>query len=173
MLVSRDADLFLCIDTSHLDWISCWIEELTSGFNLHGEQLCAGLCHDQGFLLLAGPLSHYHQYQNGIAPSRSGHKSICHSMPRGDSWYVKWDDFQYLRTQLPPSKISSQSKLQHHIVLYKVRNFSILASQILWTFTFIISFSVCFIPCLITVNFIKIITADLQIDTFLISNYHT
>ena len=45
-------------------------ESLLMVSNLHNEHLSVGLCHVQGTLLLAGPLSHYPQCHNGLAPSR-------------------------------------------------------------------------------------------------------
>ena len=78
---------------------------------LHSEQLAACLCHSQGSLLLAGPLSHYPQCHNSLASSRIG---LFLSMPRGGSWYDKWEGFPYLHSQSPASKTLSQSRIQHH-----------------------------------------------------------
>ena len=50
--------------------------------NLHSEQLSAGLCHGQVYLLLL----HSFITLNAWALSRSGHKYLCHSMPRGAIW---------------------------------------------------------------------------------------
>ena len=79
--------------------------------SLHNEQLSAGLCHGQGSLLLAGPLSPYPQCHNSLAPSRSGHMCLCRSIPRGDSWYDKREGFPYLHPQSPANKTMSLSKI--------------------------------------------------------------
>ena len=105
-----------CIDTSHLigppvEWKSWPVAS-----NLQSGRSLVGLCHGQGSPLLAGPLSHSPLCHNGLAPSRSGHKCLCRSMPRGDSWYGKWEGCQYLRLQLPASKTLSQSRLRHRAV---------------------------------------------------------
>ena len=81
--------------------------------NLHSKQLWAGLCHGRGFIFLAGPLTHFPQCHNGLAPCRSGRMCFCRSMPRGGSWYDKWEGFMYLRLQSPASKTSSPSRIQH------------------------------------------------------------
>ena len=78
-----------CIDTSHLIWTSCWIWSLPVASNLQSGQSSVGLFHGQGSPLLAGPLSNSPLCHNGLAPSRSGHKCLCRSMPRGDSWSGK------------------------------------------------------------------------------------
>ena len=72
--------------------------------NLHSKQLSAGLCHVQGSLSLSGPLPHYPQCHNGLAPSRSEHVCLCRSVPRWGSWYDKWEGFPYLRPKSPASK---------------------------------------------------------------------
>ena len=82
--------------------------------NLQSGQSLVGLCHGQGSPLLVGPLSHSPLCHNGLAPSRSGHKCLCRSMPRGDSWSGKWEGCQYLRLQLPASK--TLSRLRHRAV---------------------------------------------------------
>ena len=105
-----------CIDTSHLVWTSCLIKSLLMVSNLHSEQLSAGLCHVQGSLSLAGPLPHYPQCHNGLAPSRSEHVCLCRSVPRGGSWYDKWEGFPYLRPRSPASKTLSPSRIQHRAV---------------------------------------------------------
>ena len=84
--------------------------------NVRVDQSLVGLCHSQGSPLLAGPLSHSPLCHTGLAPSRSGHKCLCHSMSRGDSWSGKWEVCQYLRLQLPASKTLSQSRLRHRAV---------------------------------------------------------
>ena len=85
--------------------------------NRHSEQLSVGLCHGQGSALLAGPLSHYPQCHNGLAPSRRGHECLCRSMmPRGDSQSGKWECFLYLHPQLPANKTLSQT--DYNIMLY-------------------------------------------------------
>ena len=84
--------------------------------NLQSGQSLVGLCHGQGSPLPAGPLSHSPICHNGLAPKRSGHGCLCHSMRRGDSWSGKWEGCQYLHPQLPASKTLSQSRLQHRAV---------------------------------------------------------
>ena len=84
--------------------------------NLQSGQSLVGLCHGQGSPLLAGPLSHSPLCHNGLAPSRSGHKCLCRSMPRGDSWSGKWEGCQYICLQLPASKTLSQSRQRHRAV---------------------------------------------------------
>ena len=81
--------------------------------NLHSEQLPVGLCHGQGAPLLTGSLSRYPRCRNGLAPNRSGHGCLCRSVPRGASWYGRWDGFHYLRPQSPANKTLSQGRLQH------------------------------------------------------------
>ena len=93
-----------------------WCRNLLVVSNLHSEQLSAGLCHGQGPPSLAGPLSHYPQCHNGLAPSRSGHMCLCHSEPRERSWYDKWEGFPYLRPQLPASKTLTPSRKQHRAI---------------------------------------------------------
>ena len=78
--------------------------------------------------LLAGPLSHSPQYHNGLATSISGYECFCRSMPRGDSWFGKWEGCQYLRPQSPASKTSSQSRLWPR-VNFSLSNPSWLAMQ--------------------------------------------
>ena len=98
------------IDTSHLVWTSCRSLLVVSNLQwtvVKGPQV------GQGPPLLAGPLFHYPQSHNGLAPSRSGHMCLCCSEPRKLSWYDKWDGFPYLRPQLPASKTLSQSRIQH------------------------------------------------------------
>ena len=85
--------------------------------NLHSEQLSAGLCLGQGSLLLAGPLSRYPQCHNGLAPSRSEHMCLCRSVPRGGSWYDKWEGFLYL---CPLSPARHWVRVEYNIVLYRV-----------------------------------------------------
>ena len=85
--------------------------------NLHSEQLSAGLCHGQGSVLLAGPLAHYPQCHNGLAPSRSEHMCLCRSVPREGSWYDKWEGFLCLRPQSPARH---WVRVEYNIVLYRV-----------------------------------------------------
>ena len=88
VLVSQETNLY------HIQIYPIWFEphvwckSLLMVSNLHSEQLSVGLCHYQGSLLPAGPLSHYPQCHIGLAPSRSKHMWLCRSVPRGGSLYV-------------------------------------------------------------------------------------
>ena len=111
VLVSRDTDLYHVM--IHPTWFGPPVGymSLLVASNLHSEQLSTGLCHGHGSLLLAGQLSHYPQCHNGLAPSRSGHKCLCRSVPRGGSWPGKWEGFLHLLTESTASKALSQSRL--------------------------------------------------------------
>ena len=115
-------------------WPRCWFQEIEIStmyrhtpldlnplldIGIHDRlQICivnrcqwVGLCHGQGSPLPAGSLSRCPQCHNGLAPSRSGHGCLCRSVPRGGSWYGRWEGFQYLRSQSPASETLSQSRL--------------------------------------------------------------
>ena len=94
-------------------WTTCECGSLKVASNLH-QQLSMGLCHGQGFHLIAFPPSHSPQYHNGLAPS-TWHKCFSCLMLRWDSWSTN-EDSQYLRPQFPASKTLSQSKLWHRAV---------------------------------------------------------
>ena len=113
-------------------WSKCWFQKieictmyrhipldlnLLLDIEIHDMlQVCImNSCHGQCTPLLAGPLSRYPQYHNGLAPSKSGHGCLCRSVLRGGSWYFR-EGFQYLRSQSPASKTLSQSRLQHRAV---------------------------------------------------------
>ena len=67
--------------------------EVYQWLQIYSEPLPGVLCHGQRSLLLAGPPSHYPQCHKGLAPSRNRHECPCRSMPRGGSWYDKWEGF--------------------------------------------------------------------------------
>ena len=77
-----------------------------------------GLCHGQGSPLLAGPVSHYPQCHNGLAPSRSGHGCLCRSVPRGGSWYGRWEGFSIF--VLNRLEARHWVRAEYNIVLYRI-----------------------------------------------------
>ena len=108
------------ISTMYIHTICFWppveCRGLPTASNQHSKQLPVVQCHGKGSPLLAGPLSHSPQWNNDLATSRSGHGYLCRSVPRGYSWSVKWEGFEYLRPQLPASKTLRQSKLWHRAI---------------------------------------------------------
>ena len=102
VFVSRDTDIYHIIDTP------IWFEppvpskSLQVAKNLHSEQLPTGLGHGQGSFLLAGPLFYYPPCHNVLAPSRSVHKCLCHSM----YWVLPWT------THMPISKWTGGDRVE-------------------------------------------------------------
>ena len=115
ILLSKDKDLY------HVLIPPTWFQppygyrSLRVDSNLYIEHLSSSIYHGIEPIFLAGPLSDYRQRHNRLAPSRSGHKCLCHSMPKGGLWYANWEVFLHLHHQSPASKTLSQRRLQHSL----------------------------------------------------------
>ena len=85
----------------------CWL--VVS--NLDSEHLPTGLCHDQGFLLLAGRLFNFSQSHNGLVSNRNGHVCLYCWITREGSWYGKCEGSQYRHFLSSENRTLNKSRL--------------------------------------------------------------
>ena len=111
-------------DLCHVRLYPFWFEPIagyrswTVASNLHSGQLAVGLCHDQGSLLLAGPLFHHpqsHKHRGGGHDMANEEDPSVFTLNRLQAWYWLRVDLPGLDKMMPDHETASEGPVRSFI----------------------------------------------------------